>query len=99
MPVANRVKQRPPPAASEDFRVRVAAQKRDRMRARLIAATKDAYVAGGAERTPVVEDVIRQAGVSRGTFYKYFDSLDEILAEIGYAVAGEMLATYDRLFA
>jgi AcrR family transcriptional regulator len=99
MPAVNRAKQRHQPAATEDFRVRVAAQKRERMRARLIAATKDAYLAGGPKRMPVVDDVIRQASVSRGTFYKYFDSLDEVLAEIGHAVAGEMITTYDRLFA
>ena len=99
MLAANRAKQRAHPATVEDFRVRVAARKRERMRARLIAATKDAYLTVGPNRKPVIDDVIRQAGVSRGTFYKYFDSLDEILAEIGQAVAGEMLSTYDRLFA
>jgi AcrR family transcriptional regulator len=99
MPAANREKQRPRPAAIEDFRVRVAAQKRERMRARLIAATQDAYLTGDPNRAPVIDDVIREAGVSRGTFYKYFDSLDEILAEIGQQVADEMLTTYDRLFA
>jgi AcrR family transcriptional regulator len=99
MPAAIRAKPCPYPAAPEDFRVRVAAQKRARMRSRLIAATQDAYLNGGPYRTPVIDDVIRQAGVSRGTFYKYFDSLDEILAEVGRVVAGEMLTTYDRLFA
>jgi AcrR family transcriptional regulator len=69
------------------------------MRARLIAATKDAYLKCEPNRTPVIDDVIRQAGVSRGTFYKYFDSLDEILAEIGREVAGEMLTSFDKLFA
>ena len=82
-----------------DFRVRVAAAKRDRMRARLITATQDAYLAADANRTPVIDDVIRQAGVSRGTFYKYFDSLDEVLAVIGRRAADEMLESFDALFA
>jgi len=82
-----------------DFRVRVAAAKRDRMRTRLITATQDAYLAAEANRTPVIDDVIRQAGVSRGTFYKYFDSLDEVLAVIGRRAADEMLASFDALFA
>ena len=29
----------------------------------------------------MIDDVIRIAEVSRGTFYKYFDSLDEVLAD------------------
>lgn len=89
----------PVAAVAADFRVRAAALKRDRMRARLIAATMDAYVDAGVGRPPVIDDVIRIAEVSRGTFYKYFDSLDEVLAEIGRQVAGEMLSSFERLFA
>lgn len=87
------------PAPAEDFRVRVAAEKRDRMRARLIAATMDAFLVTGSGRAPVIDDVIRAADVSRGTFYKYFDSLDEVLAEIGWHMADEMLSSVERLFA
>ena len=86
-------------APAEDFRVRVAAEKRDRMRARLIAATMDAYLDAGTGRPPVIDDVIRVAEVSRGSFYKYFDSLDEVLAEIGRHMADEMLSSVERLFA
>jgi AcrR family transcriptional regulator len=85
--------------AALDFRVRVAAQKRERMRERLIAATLDAYLDADPGWHPVIDDVIRTADVSRGTFYKYFDSLDEVLAEIGQRMAGEMLASFERLFA
>lgn len=87
------------PAPVEDFRVRAAAEKRDRMRARLIAATMDAYLDAGSGRPPVIDDVIRVAEVSRGTFYKYFDSLDEVLAEIGRRMADEMLSSVERIFA
>lgn len=85
--------------AADDFRVRAAAEKRDRMRARLIAATMEAYADAGSGRAPVIDDVIRAADVSRGTFYKYFDSLDEVLADIGQHMAGEMLSSFERLFA
>ena len=33
-------------------------------------------------RTPVIEDVVREAGVSRGTFYLHFLSLDEVCADL-----------------
>ena len=85
-------------APAADFRVRAAAEKRDRMRARLIAATMDAYLDAGTGRPPVIDDVIRVAEVSRGTFYKYFDSLDEVLAEIGRQMADEMLSSVERIF-
>ena len=89
----------PTTPTADDFRVRAAAEKRERMRARLIAATLDAYLVAGNGRPPVIDDVIRIAEVSRGSFYKYFDSLDEVLAEIGRQMADEMLASVDRLFA
>lgn len=84
------------PAA--DHRHRVARERRARMRERLIAATMDVYSRSTGGRRPVIDDVIRVADVSRGTFYKYFDSLDEVLAEIGRSAANEMLLSFDRLF-
>lgn len=84
--------------SGDDFRVRVAGEKRARMRERLITATMDAYLRAEPGRHPVIDDVIRVAEVSRGTFYKYFDALDEVLAEIGRRVADEMLASFSLIF-
>lgn len=81
-----------------DHRHRVARERRARMRERLIAATMDVYSQSTDGRRPVIDDVIRAADVSRGTFYKHFDTLDEVLTEIGRSAASEMLLSYDRLF-
>lgn len=81
-----------------DHRSRVAREKRARMRERLIAATMDVYGQSTGGHRPVIDDVIRAADVSRGTFYKYFDTLDEVLTEIGRRTASEMLISFDRLF-
>lgn len=81
-----------------DHRHRVARERRARMRERLIAATIDVYSQNTGGHRPVIDDVIRAADVSRGTFYKYFDSLDEVLTEIGRRAADEMLLSFDRLF-
>jgi AcrR family transcriptional regulator len=98
--MAATVREQPPKApAAEDFRVRAAADKRERMRARLIDATMDAFLDVGPGVQPVIDDVIRAADVSRGSFYKYFNSLDEVLAEIGRNMADEMLTSVDHLFA
>jgi len=83
--------------ADGGHRVRVAGQKRERMRERLIDATMAAYLGCEAGRHPVVDDVIRLAGVSRGSFYKHFVAIDEVFAEIGRRMAQEMLGSYSRL--
>ncbi|MDB5687696.1 MAG: TetR/AcrR family transcriptional regulator [Rhizorhabdus sp.] len=86
------------PSDSEDFRVRVAAQRRGKMRARLLDALLDIH---GTQRSGVhlvIDDVIRAADVSRGTFYKYFESLEEAVAALGEQLASEMMADFQRLF-
>ena len=40
----------------------------------------------------VIEDVVKHAGVSRGTFYKYFDTLDEAVVQLALELAEEMTA-------
>jgi AcrR family transcriptional regulator len=83
-----------------DHRTKVAEKKRVIMRAKLIDAATRVF----AEHTgplPVIDDVIREAKVSRGTFYNYFDSLDEMLAIIGQELSNQMttdiLPVYDVL--
>jgi AcrR family transcriptional regulator len=82
-----------------DHRIRVAEQKRERMRERLIDATLAAYLHCEPGRHPVVDDVVRIAEVSRGSFYKHFDAIDEVFDEIGWRMAQDMLASYSRLAA
>ncbi len=82
-----------------DFRVRVAREKRERMRKRLMSAALDVFLLSPRTKPPVIEDVILKAGVSRGTFYKYYDSLEEVLTELGQLMADEMIGTYERVFA
>ncbi len=87
-----------PPAL--DHRVEVAARKRALTRTRLLEATIKVFAEAG-ERAPVIEDVVREAGVSRGTFYLHFLSLDEVLRAISRAQSDQMtrdiLPVYDLL--
>lgn len=78
------------PLPAEDHRVRVAREKRRRMRAHLMQSI--IIVCSGRKLTgsTVIEDVVRHAGVSRGTFYKYFETLDEAVIEIAADLAEEM---------
>lgn len=87
-------------ATAVDHRVVNAAKKRDQMRARILKATMHVFADHSKER-PVIEDVVREAEVSRGTFYKYFDSLDEALIAVGTQVSDQftldILPVYDVL--
>src|SRR5258708_15717164 len=59
------------------------------MRERLISATLSLYL-NRRERGPAIaEDVIKAAGVSRGTFYKYFNSVDEAVSAVGQRLADQ----------
>lgn len=72
----------------EDVRVGIARRKRERMRERLLSATLNVFLndtAGSA----IAEDVIKAANVSRGTFYKYFHSVDEAANVLGQRLADD----------
>ncbi|RWA51232.1 hypothetical protein AU476_24320 [Cupriavidus sp. UYMSc13B] len=43
-----------------------------------------------------VNDVIREAGVSRGTFYKYFSSPDALIRELATEIANQIVRAVDR---
>ena len=82
----------------DDFRVKSAARKRERMRARLLEAT----LAVCGERGPsaaIIEDVLRQAEVSRGTFYAHFDSLHEAICALGSMLADEAVHIFKAMYA
>ena len=83
-----------------DHRVEVAARKRALTRTRLLDATMKVF-AGVVDRMPVIEDVVRMAEVSRGTFYLHFLSVDEALHAVSQAQSDQMtrdiLPVYDIL--
>ena len=83
-----------------DHRVEMAARKRAQMRARLLEATMRVFAHAG-DRVPVIEDVVREANVSRGTFYLHFVSLDDALHTVSLTQSDQMtreiLPIYDLL--
>lgn len=84
---------------TENARLRVAAERRDRMRARLLDTVLELYQPGRDSTALVIDDVIRAAGVSRGTFYKYFPSIEHAVDELGEGLANGMMADFRALFA
>jgi TetR/AcrR family transcriptional regulator, ethionamide resistance regulator len=73
-----------------DHRPRVAAERRERMRSRLLRSALRLVAEKGPGSTSI-EDVILAAQVSRGTFYKYFPSPDALVRELATEIANELI--------
>jgi len=87
-----------PAPSAVDPRTAAAAIRRARMRDRLLDAVLDLYQPGQGSGSLVIDDVIRAAEVSRGSFYKYFDSLDAAVNELGERMTADLIADFRRLF-
>lgn len=81
-----------------DPRSRAAALRRERMRDRLLDTVFELYQPGQANGHLVIDDVIQAAAVSRGSFYKYFDSLEAAVDVLGERLTAGMIGDYRRLF-
>ncbi|OZA11277.1 MAG: hypothetical protein B7Y02_09025 [Rhodobacterales bacterium 17-64-5] len=76
--------------ARPDHRQAVAAQRRERMRFRLIRSGLLVIAAKGFEAT-VIDDVIRHAAVSRGSFYNHFPDIPALMVAARDALVDEFL--------
>ncbi len=61
------------------------------MRGRLLASALQLVAAGKGPALTSIDDVIEAAGVSRGTFYRYFLSPDTLVRELIVEVANELI--------
>ena len=84
----------PPMKKPEDHRTRVAADRREKMRARLIESAMLVFARRGVEGS-VIDEVISVAEVSRGTFYHYFRTNEELLAAVAAEVGNQLLQIVD----
>jgi AcrR family transcriptional regulator len=75
-------------------RTRVAAERRARTRARIIAAAVQVFAEQGVD-APVIDDFIRAAGIARGTFYTYFRTTRELLAATSRDLEDRLLAAIE----
>ena len=85
-------------APREDHRVRVARERRARMRTHLLQSIMSVCAGRRLTGATVIEDVVRDAQVSRGTFYKYFDSLDEAVTQLAFQLAEEMTLDISNVY-
>lgn len=80
----------PAVAKPSDHRTRVAAERRERMRRRLIESAMIVFADKGVGAS-VIPDVVASAEVSQGSFYNYFRTNDDLLAAVSNELSDEMV--------
>ena len=83
---------------TSDHRPQVAAQRRERMRSRLVQAAFETASLGGIAAV-TIDAVIAKAEVSRGSFYKYFDTPQALMHDVGQVVVDALLEAMNPLVA
>lgn len=83
---------------SSDHRTRTAERRRDAMRRRVLECALTVFAERGVEGV-VIDDMVRAAGISRGTFYKYFSSTQELMVAIGEELSNELMAYVELVVA
>lgn len=69
---------------------KVSPQYRDERRAHILAAARRCFVRNGFHETSM-QDLVREAGLSSGAVYRYFDSKDAMIAAIAEENLGEVV--------
>ena len=99
MPTSSSGPREAAPATTGDWRVRVGRERREKMRERLLTAVLNCYAGRQQHEAPSIEDIIRDADVSRATFYLHFPSLEEAVNAVGQEIADETVRNMESLLA
>ena len=85
--------------APNDQRVRVGRERREKMQKRLLNAVMSSYAIHKSPFSFGIDDVVQEAGVSRATFYLYFESLQAAVDRLGQELVDEMNRDMESLIA
>ena len=80
----------------KNHRVRVAAIRREEMQDRLLLSA----IALASEKSIheiSIEEIIEHAEVSRGTFYKYFNTVPQLFAVLAKKISNEFIIAFDNI--
>lgn len=83
-----------PLARPTDHRPRVAAERRARMRRRLLESAIVVFADKGIAGT-LIQDVVAAAGVSPGSFYKYFRTNEDLFRTLAEELSNEIMRLID----
>src|SRR5882672_3664681 len=67
-------------------------------RGRILDAAQSLFLRYGVKRT-ALDDVVREAGIAKGTLYLYFDSKEALFAAIAERLCAEMLGNAEEAIA
>ena len=81
---------------SDNHRTRVGAERRQKMRLRLLESALQVFAEKGPDGA-VIDDMIVAAGISRGTFYNYFRTNEELLIALAETLSDELAQLVDAL--
>ena len=79
-----------------DHRTRVALARREKTRSKLLKAAIEMFALHGFDAS-AIDRIINQAGVSRGTFYNYFRTTDELFFAAAEQMGDELVQMVDPL--
>jgi AcrR family transcriptional regulator len=77
-----------------DHRTRVGRERSARTETRILEAALGVFAEMGPD-APKIDDFVEAAEISRGTFYNYFDSVDELLAATSEWTTRELIETIE----
>lgn len=80
----------------EDHRTRVGAEKRERMRQRLVESAVLVFAEKGVDAS-VIDDVLTAAKIARGTFYYYFRTNHDLLIAASEELLNEVLGLVEAV--
>lgn len=72
-------------------------EKKQVQRQAIMEVARDHFERFGYKRT-VIDDIVREVGIAKGTFYLYFKSKDQLFLEIVQELHREMMAWFAGLF-
>lgn len=88
---------RSPAPKKRDHRPRVAQLRRERTRSHILSVVRDKYP--GRSNAPVtLDEILKTAEISKGTFYKYFSSLEDAVSELGAELARQMIIDMNAVY-
>ena len=76
-----------------DHRTRVGRERSARTETRILEAALGVFADMGPD-APKIDDFVQAAGISRGTFYNYFESVEELLAATSEWTTRELIETH-----
>ena len=81
---------------AKDHRVRVAAIRREEMQERLLLSAM-ALASEKSIHEISIEEIVEHAKVSRGTFYKYFNTVPQLYAVLAKKTSNEFMVAFDNI--